>query len=258
MLPNLSKTSASLRTIVSSGGVSAEKMANKFDFDRSSTDVDEVFADESCDAVVITTRHDSHASLTVRALEAGQAVFVEKPLAVTNDQLDEVIAAWEAAPSPLVMVGFNRRFAPQVVRIKQLVDAVEEPCSFVMTVNAGIIPGDSWVHDPHSGGGRIVGEGCHFIDLLRFLAGSPITACHAAPLGRVGGLQITEDKTSITLTFANGAVGTVHYLGNGSKAFPKERLEIFAAGRVLQLGDFKTLQAWSWPGFRKSNLRKQD
>ena len=258
MLPNLSKTSASLRTIVSSGGVSAEKMANKFDFDRSSTDVDEVFADESCDAVVITTRHDSHASLTVRALEAGQAVFVEKPLAVTNDQLAEAIAAWEAAPSPLVMVGFNRRFAPQVLRVKQLIDAVEEPCSFVMTVNAGVIPGDSWVHDPHSGGGRIVGEGCHFIDLLRFLAGSPITACHVASLGRMGGLQITEDKTSITLSFTNGSVGTVHYLGNGSKAFPKERLEVFAAGRVLQLGDFKTLQGWSWPGFRKLNLRKQD
>ena len=127
-----------------------------------------------------------------------------------------------------------------------------------MTVNAGVIPGDSWVHDPHSGGGRIVGEGCHFIDLLRFLAGSSITSCHAVPLGRAGGLQITEDKTSITLTFANGSVGTVHYLGNGSKAFPKERLEVFAAGRVLQLGDFKTLQAWSWPGFRKLNLRKQD
>ena len=258
MLPNLSKTNSSMRTIVSSGGVTAAKMASKFDFERSSTDVAEVFADEACDAVVITTRHDSHSSLTARALAAGQAVFVEKPLAVTNEQLDEVIAAWQAASSPLVMVGFNRRFAPQVQQIKQLVDAVEEPCSFVMTVNAGMIPGDSWVHDPDSGGGRIVGEGCHFIDLLRFLAGSEIASCHVTPLGRTGGLQITEDKTSITLSFGNGSVGTVHYLGNGSKAFPKERLEVFAAGRVLQLGDFKTLQAWSWPGFRKMNLRRQD
>lgn len=258
MLPNLSKTHSSMRTIVSSGGVTAAKMASKFDFERFSTDVAEVFADESCDAVVITTRHDSHSSLTARALAAGQAVFVEKPLAVTDEQLDEVIAAWQAASSPLVMVGFNRRFAPQVQQIKQLLNAIEEPCAFVMTVNAGVVPGDSWVHDPDSGGGRIVGEGCHFIDLLRFLAGSEIAACHVAPLGRTGGLQITEDKTSITLNFGNGSVGTVHYLGNGSKAFPKERLEVFAAGRVLQLGDFKTLQAWSWPGFRKMNLRRQD
>jgi len=258
MLPNLSKTGVQLRTIVSSGGVSAAKMADKFKFERSSSDVADVFDDGAVDAVVLTTRHDSHASLAARALRGGKAVFVEKPLAVTDEQLEEVVTAWEEAASPLLMVGFNRRFAPQIQRLKELLDGVSEPSSFVMTVNAGIIPPDSWVHDPQVGGGRIVGEGCHFIDLLRFLAGSSITSCQVASLGRTGGLQICEDKTSITLVFANGSVGTVHYLGNGSKAFPKERLEVFTSGRILQLNDFRSMQAWSWPGFRKMNLRRQD
>jgi len=258
MLPNLKKTSAQLRTIVSSGGVSAAKMAGKFDFDRSSSDVQEIFADPSIDAVILTTRNDSHAALACRALAAGQAVFVEKPLALTDSELDEVIAAWEEAESPLLMVGFNRRFAPQVQRIKGLLEGVEEPSSFVMTVNAGFIPPDSWHHDPAVGGGRIVGEACHFFDLLRYLADSPITSCQVARLGRTGGLQVTEDKSTFTLSFANGCWGVVHYLGNGSKAFPKERLEVFTSGRVLQLNDFKSMTAWSWPGFRRMNLRRKD
>tara|TARA_Y100001968_G_scaffold320402_2_gene353273 strand:- start:394 stop:2418 length:2025 start_codon:yes stop_codon:yes gene_type:complete len=258
MLPNLARTEATPRTIVSSGGVSAAKLADKFGFERSSTDVEQVFGDVANDAVVITTRHDSHAGLACRALAAGQAVFVEKPLALTEQELDEVIAAWSDAEAPLLMVGFNRRFAPQVQYIKELVAALEEPFSMVMTVNAGLVPDGSWIHDPQAGGGRIVGEGCHFIDLLRFLADSKVSSCQVATLGRAGGLRITEDKASITLQFANGCMGTVHYLGNGSKAFPKERLEVFGGGRVLQLDNFKSLQAWSWPGFRKMSLRRQD
>jgi len=139
-----------------------------------------------------------------------------------------------------------------------LLAAIEEPCSFVMTVNAGVTPADSWVHDPDSGGGRIVGEGCHFVDLIRFLAGSPIVSWQATPVGRVGGLQITEDKTTMTLSFANGSWGAIHYLGNGSKAFPKERLEVFTSGRILQLNDFRSMSGWGWPGFRKMSLRRRD
>jgi predicted dehydrogenase/threonine dehydrogenase-like Zn-dependent dehydrogenase len=159
---------------------------------------------------------------------------------------------------PLLMVGFNRRFAPQVVKMKALLETVAEPKSFVMTVNAGEIPTDHWTQDSEVGGGRIIGEACHFIDLLRHLAGAPIVRHHAVALGRHPGMAVTEDKAMITLEFADGSVGTIHYLANGHKAFPKERLEVFCAGRVLQLDNFRSLRGWGWQGFSKLNLWRQD
>jgi predicted dehydrogenase len=156
------------------------------------------------------------------------------------------------------MLGFNRRFAPQVLKVRQLLAAVAEPKSFVMTVNAGAIPPDHWTQDKAVGGGRIVGEGCHFIDLLRHLAGAPIVGQHAVALGRHPALAITDDKATITLQFADGSVGTIHYLANGDKGFPKERLEVFCAGRVLQLDNFRKLRGWGWKGFSKLNLWRQD
>lgn len=153
----------------------------------------------------------------------------------------------------MLMVGFNRRFAPQVVKIKQLLAVVGEPKGFIMTVNAGAIPAGHWTQDQAVGGGRIVGEACHFIDLLRFLAGAPIVSWQRLNLD-----SATGDTVSISLSFADGSMGTVHYFANGSKAFPKERLEVFAAGRVLQLDNFRTLIAYGWPGFRKLNLWRQD
>jgi predicted dehydrogenase len=151
------------------------------------------------------------------------------------------------------MVGFNRRFAPQVQKIKSLLAGVNGPKSFVMTVNAGAIPADHWTQDMEVGGGRIVGEGCHFIDLLRFLAGSPIAA-HS----RLAMDSATGDTVTLQLAFADGSIGTVHYFANGCKAFPKERLEVFAAGRVLQLDNFRKLKAYAWPGFKRMNLWSQD
>ena len=151
------------------------------------------------------------------------------------------------------MVGFNRRFAPQVQRMHALLTAVPGPKSFVMTVNAGAIPAAHWAQDPEVGGGRLVGEGCHFVDLLRFLAGSPIVAHHVATMETA-----TRDSASISLRFADGSLGTILYLANGSKAFPKERLEVFAAGRVLQLDNFRRLVGYGWPGFSKMSLWRQD
>ena len=156
------------------------------------------------------------------------------------------------------MVGFNRRFAPQVVKMKALLETVAEPKSFVMTVNAGAIPADHWTQDKAVGGGRIVGEGCHFIDLLRHLAGASIVRSHAISLGRHPALGITDDKATITLEFADGSIGTIHYLANGDKGFPKERLEVFCAGKVLQLDNFRSLRGWGWKGFSKMNLWRQD
>ena len=151
------------------------------------------------------------------------------------------------------MVGFNRRFAPQAQKIKALLATVGEPKSFVMTVNAGAIPADHWTQDREVGGGRIIGEACHFIDLLRFLAGAPITGWQRLDLEAA-----TGDTVSINLTFADGSIGAVHYFANGSKAFPKERLEVFCAGRVLQLDNFRRLAGYGWPGFKKLNLWRQD
>jgi predicted dehydrogenase len=157
------------------------------------------------------------------------------------------------ASAPLLMVGFNRRFAPQVQRIKQLVDSINDPKAFVITVNAGAIAGDHWTQDLEVGGGRVVGEACHFIDLLRFLAGVPITGHQRMSMD-----SATQDTVTLQLSFADGSIGTVHYFANGSKAFPKERLEVFAAGRVLQLDNFRTLNGFGWPRFSKMNLWRQD
>jgi predicted dehydrogenase len=151
------------------------------------------------------------------------------------------------------MVGFNRRFAPHVVTIKRLLAGAAGPKAFVMTVNAGALPADHWTQDPDVGGGRIIGEGCHFIDLLRFLAASPI-AGHSASAMRAG----MGDTVTIQLSFVDGSLGTIHYLANGSKAFPKERLEIFASQRVLQLDNFRRLTGFAWPGFSSMKLWSQD
>jgi predicted dehydrogenase len=154
------------------------------------------------------------------------------------------------------MVGFNRRFAPQVVRMKSLLAAVGEPKTFIYTVNAGMIPASHWSQDPAVGGGRILGEGCHFVDLLRFLVGQPISQVQAMKMGGDG--PVTEDKMTFTLSFKDGSIGTVHYFANGHKSFPKERLEVFCAGRVLQLDNFRKLNGYGWPGFSKMNLWTQD
>jgi predicted dehydrogenase len=153
----------------------------------------------------------------------------------------------------MLMVGFNRRFAPQVERVRQLLAGAAGPKAFVMTVNAGAIPAEHWTQDPTVGGGRLVGEACHFIDLLRFLAGSPIASWERTDMD-----SRTADTVTLQFRFTDGSIGTVHYFANGSKAFPKERLEIFAAGRVLQLDNFRKLTGFGWPGFSKMNLWRQD
>jgi predicted dehydrogenase len=211
---------------------------------------------------VVATRHDTHAQLVVRALQAGKHVFVEKPLALTEAELMDIDSAYRTAAfegrGRLLMVGFNRRFASQVREMKRLLDTVASPKAFVMTVNAGEIPPEHWTQDRAAGGGRIVGEACHFVDLLRFLADAPICGVQVTAVGRAPGVAVRDDKVSFTLSFADGSFGTVHYLANGHKAFPKERLEVFCAGRILQLDNFRRLRAWGWPGFRGSRHWRQD
>jgi predicted dehydrogenase len=254
LIPAFRQAGAALGSIASTGGVSAAHAGRKFGFQEITTDVHALIADSRFDTVIIVTRHDSHASLVCEALRSGKNVFVEKPLAVSTHQLDEIEAAYREACAqermPRLMVGFNRRFAPHVARIKQLLGCSQVPKSFILTINAGKIPSDHWVQDPMIGGGRIIGEACHFIDLLRFLAGAGIT--------RVSGGRNGPDNISFTLNFADGSLGTVHYLTTGDKSFPKERLEVFAGGRILQLDNFRRLRGYGWPGFRSMNLWRQN
>jgi predicted dehydrogenase len=172
-----------------------------------------------------------------------------------------VIRAYEDAGkiAPLhLMVGFNRRFAPHVVKMKSLLSGTAGPKVFLMTVNAGTIPASHWTQDPQVGGGRIIGEGCHFVDLLRFLAGSAITDLRAQSVGGSPSDGIREDKAVITLGFADGSIGSIHYLANGHKGFPKERLEVFCGGRILELDNFRRLTGYGWKGFREDRLWRQD
>ncbi len=257
LIPAFESAGVKPHTLVTLGGVSATHYGRRFGFDTASTDPQTVLDDPSVNAVVIATRHDTHAGYVQSALKAGKNVFVEKPLCLTSDELDEIHGVLEeaamAGPVPLLMVGFNRRFAPQVQKIKALLDGVAVPKSFVMTVNAGAIQADHWTQDPIVGGGRIVGEACHFIDLLRYLAGSPITGS-----ARMSMDSPHDDTASLQLSFADGSIGTVHYFANGSKAYPKERLEVYCAGRVLRLDNFRRLRGFGWPAFKQMNLWRQD
>lgn len=254
LIPAFKAAGARLRSVASSAGVTGIHAWRKFGFEETTTDTDRLFADSETNAIVVTTRHDSHARFVKQALQTGKHVFVEKPLCLTLDDLAAIDSQYASMLSPpIVMVGFNRRFAPQVQRMKQLLGGVSGPKTFVMTVNAGAIPADHWTQDREVGGGRIVGEACHFIDLLRFLAGKPITGHQRMTMD-----SATQDTVTLQLTFADGSIGTVHYFANGSKAFPKERLEVFAAGRMLQLDNFRKLTGFGWPGFSKMNLWRQD
>lgn len=257
LIPAFKAVGARLATVASNAGVSGLHAGRKFGFRTTTTDVAAVLDNPEITAVVVATRHDTHADLVCRALRARKHVFVEKPLALSHEEVAAIEAARREAIAagfaPVVMVGFNRRFAPHVRKIKDLLEGASGPKAFVMTVNAGAIPGDHWTQDREAGGGRIVGEACHFIDLLRFLAGAAIASHHIQTME-----ARTGDTATITLSFADGSIGAIHYLANGSKAFPKERLEVFAGGRILQLDNFRRLTGFGWPGFRKMSLWRQD
>lgn len=265
LIPALKAANAQLHTVVTSGGLSGAIAGRRDGFAVASTDTAEVMANAEIDTVVIATRHDSHADLTAQALSNGKSVFVEKPLALDEAGVTAVEDAYTAAAAaaargtaPQLMVGFNRRFAPQVVKMKSLLDRVSEPKSFLMVMNAGAIPAKHWTQDASIGGGRIIGEACHFIDLMRFLAGSPIVDVAARRMGDTPHVEVTEDKATITLGFADGSFGTIMYLANGASTFAKERIEVFTAGRVLQIDNFRRMTGFGWPGFRKQNLMRQD
>jgi predicted dehydrogenase/threonine dehydrogenase-like Zn-dependent dehydrogenase len=253
LIPAFAKAGARFHTLAASSGIGPVHVGRKFGFRQASTDVPALLADSSCNTVVIATRHDSHASLVQQALAAGKHVFVEKPLCLTAEELTSIEAAHTG--EQLLMVGFNRRFAPLLLDLRQQLQRLSGPRAFVYTCNAGAIPADHWTQDPALGGGRLLGEACHFVDLLRHLAASPIEDLQ---LLSATDSKLCPDTFSLQLSFADGSIGTVHYFANGSKAFPKERLEVFAAGKVLRLDNYRKLQAWGLPGFRTRRRFSQD
>jgi len=261
LIPAFKEAGAVLDTLVTSGGISGVHHGNKNQFITASTETDDLWSNDKINTVSIVTRHDAHAQQVIDALNSGKNVFVEKPLALTLDELDEIDKSYHEANSSntvRLMVGFNRRYAPHVVKMKELLRSHRSPKSIIMTVNAGAIPGEHWVQDNLVGGGRIIGEGCHFIDLMRYLVGHKITSFQATMMGNVPGVEVREDKASITLSFEDGSFGTIHYLANGGSAFPKERIEVFCDDAVLQMDNYRVLTGYGWTGFKKMKLFKQD
>lgn len=262
LIPAFKKAGAQLHSISTSGGINGVIHGSQAGFKEATTDTDALIEDDEVNTVAIVTRHNSHAHFVRQSLNAGKNVFVEKPLAITHEELEQVKSAYEEASQlaspPKLMVGFNRRFAPQIQKMKALIDPIKGPKSFIMTMNAGSIPVDHWTQDISVGGGRIIGEACHFVDLMRFLVGSEIVSVQARRMGDSDAVEITEDKTAIILGFADGSLGTIHYYANGAASFSKERIEVFADGKVLQLDNFVKLKGFGFKGFKKMNLWKQD
>lgn len=248
LLPAIKKTGARLKTIASSQGVSSAHYGKKFNFELNTTDSDTIFNDEEINTVVVTTQHNTHAGFVVQALKTGKNVFVEKPLAITNTDLDKIEKAYRKSHSkgagPALMVGFNRRFAPLIKPLKKQISKSSEVVSLIYTCNAGHIPAEAWYQDAVVGGGRIIGEACHFIDMARYLIASPIKSVVANGIQTPEGVGNCHDTATITLTFENGSIATIHYFANGHQSFPKERIEVFQAGKVFVLDNFRKTKGY--------------
>lgn len=245
VLPALVKAKAHIKYIASAQGLSAKILAKKVGAANATSDYKEILKDKDVDLVLITTRHNLHASMILEALQARKHVFVEKPLCLNEQQLNEITAAYENASGVTLTVGFNRRFSPFAVKMRQLIG--EGPKNIVATVNAGFIPAEVWVHDLEVGGGRIIGEACHFIDLCSYLADSQVTAVCINALGM--NPQENTDNASILLRYENGSNAVINYFANGSKSYSKERVEVFALERILILDNWRKLTGYGIKGF---------
>lgn len=238
-LPNVEKVGGVDRqTIVSATGVTASHAAKKFAFQFASSSESDILDNPDINLVAILTRHDQHARQVMAALQNGKHVFCEKPLAINPDELRQVADTVKGSTSKL-MVGFNRRFAPMSQQLHQFLQPRSEPLYAHYRVNAGYLPLNHWLHDPTQGGGRIIGEGCHFVDFLTFLVGSSPISVSAQSLPDQG--KYRQDNVEIQLRFADGSLGIVTYLANGDKSISKERVEVFCAGKVALLDDFRNL-----------------
>ena len=253
IIPGMNAAGAKLKAIASAGGLSAKTLAKKGNIAVATSDYREIINDQEIDTVMITTRHNLHASMTLEALQAGKNVFVEKPLCLNEEELEKIVAFQTAADNraSMVVVGFNRRFAPLAVKMKQLLG--EGPKNITATMNAGFIPPEVWVHDLETGGGRIIGEACHYIDLCTYLAGSKVKAVCMSSMGT--NPQENTDNASILLKYENGTNAVINYFANGSKAYSKERIEVYSQEKTLVIDNWRSLTGYGVKGFTKLKTR---
>jgi len=248
VMPALKSAGAHYKYISSAGGLTAKSLANKYGFEFSTTDYKHILNDQEVDLVMITTRHDLHAKMVIETIASGKNVFVEKPLAINGEELDAVLNAYNNQIIPKsISVGFNRRFSPFSKKIKALIGTTTDSLNMIATINAGFIPPDVWVHDMKTGGGRIIGEACHFIDLMVYFTESKVAEVSMSALGKTPTEQ--TDNAIITLKFQNGSQGVINYFSNGSKSYQKERVEIYSQGRTLILDNFRKLEGFGFKGF---------
>lgn len=248
VVPCLTKAGAKIKYIASAGGLSAKTMAKKAGAEYATSDYQEILKDPGVGMVLITTRHHLHAKMVEEALEAGKSVFVEKPLCLHPEELEEISEAYQKAGKGVTLtVGYNRRFSPFAVKLKQMIG--DGPKNIIATMNAGFIPQDMWVHDLEVGGGRIIGEACHFIDLCSYLAGSHVKAVCMNAMGE--NPQENTDNATILLKYENGTNAVINYFANGSKAYQKERVEVFSQERVFILDNWRKLEGFGAKGFTK-------
>ncbi|NTW50904.1 MAG: Gfo/Idh/MocA family oxidoreductase, partial [Chlorobiales bacterium] len=236
LIPNLLKVPGiELVGVCNATGINAENVREKFGFKYATSEVDKVLNDPEIGTVIVATRHNLHAEMVVRAIKAGKHVFVEKPLSIDEAGLDAIVEAAENS-GVQVLTGFNRRFSEPVKTIQNFFSVVKEPISVHYRVNAGPLPADHWTQDLAEGGGRLIGEGCHFIDTIQYLTGAePVRVFAEMIPGAV------RENLCITIRFDNGSVGVIHYLCNGDKLYPKERIEVFGGGRIAIMENFKTV-----------------
>jgi predicted dehydrogenase len=264
LLPALKKVHGiHLVGVASPSGLSARHASDRFGFEYAASDEGDILRDENVNTLAVLTRHHLHVPQVVAGLETGRHVFCEKPLAITPEGLEQVrtvLAGFEdddPKAVPMLMVGFNRRFAPLAQELMAFIQDRQEPLVAHYRVNAGSLPLTHWLHDPNQGGGRIIGEGCHFVDFLTYLVGEPPVSVCARALADLGVYR--EDNVIMTFSFPDGSLGTVSYLANGDKAFPKERVEVFTAGKVAVLDDYRSLEMASDGRRRVSRSRlRQD
>ena len=257
LLPHFKEQQADFRSIATATAVSANNVGKRFGFARAVSEATDVINDREVNIVVIGTPHDVHASLAQQALEANRHVFVEKPLALNDDDLNAVLQAAKNSSGRL-MVGFNRRFSPHARKAREVFSGRTGPLSVMYRVNAGRLPRDHWASDPEKGGGRIIGEGCHFVDLMQFLVGAPPVSVFGEAVSASNSANVSEDSVFITLRFADGSNGAIAYLAEGDAALPKERVEIFGDGKVFVIDDFRRASLYSKGKEEQFNLRSQD
>ncbi len=248
LLPKLYKLDAQIKYISSSNGLSGTLLAKKYKISNSITDNDIVSEDTNLTGVIVTTRHDRHAKDVIKFLNSNKHVFVEKPLALNIDELNSILKTYKNCNSTLT-VGFNRRFSPLAIEAKNQISDSTIPINVIATMNAGFIPNEHWVHDMQIGGGRVIGEACHYIDLISFFTQSKITSVVMNSIGK--NPNIGTDNASILLKYENGSQGVINYFSNGSKSYPKERIEIFDSNKNIVIDNFKKL---SFYGYSRRNL----